>query len=257
MTAYNNNAIYFKNIASGSKGNSTFIWDAHDLIVIDFGITMKKFKEAISELTLGGLNKSIFISHEHADHVSGIRSVKKVDGADVYTRPATAEAANIKAYEIDNEVVIGNFEILAFDVPHDAADPVAFTVKWKDLKISVVSDLGTVTENVISNIRDSDILAFESNHDVSMLKTGRYPASLKRRILSQHGHLSNEQSAEAISKAINESTEIVLTHLSQENNKPEIALNEVKSYLKNRDIKYKDVECADQYVGSSLKSLKT
>ncbi|WP_297027879.1 MBL fold metallo-hydrolase [Thermoplasma sp.] len=248
--------LFFKNIASGSKGNCTLIWDRTDLIVIDLGVTMKKFRDSIRSLGLEGREISLFISHEHSDHISGVPITSKYIDMDVYLRPALAGSFRRKTYEMDGSLVVGNFEVRAFEIPHDAADPIGFSVFWHDAKISVVSDLGKVTDRVIDGIRDSDILAFESNHDVEMLRTGSYPEILKRRILSDHGHLSNEQSAEAIAKVATEETRVILTHLSQENNRPEIALNEVRSYLENRKIRYRSIETADQYAGSSLYSLE-
>ncbi|CAC12592.1 conserved hypothetical protein [Thermoplasma acidophilum] len=248
--------LFFKNIASGSKGNCTLIWDSTDLIVIDLGITMKKFRDSIKSLDLAGRSISLFISHEHSDHIGGVPTTSKYVDMDVYMRPALSGSFRRKTYEMDGSLVVGNFEIRAFEIPHDAADPVGFSVLWHNRKISVVSDLGKVTDRVIESIRNSDILAFESNHDVEMLRTGSYPEALKRRILSDHGHLSNEQSAEAISRVATDDMRIILTHLSQENNRPEIALNEVKSYLENRNVRYRSIETADQYTGSSLYTLE-
>ncbi len=245
-------SLFFKNIASGSKGNCTLIWDDRDLIVIDLGITMRKFMESFKALSLENREISLFISHEHSDHIGGVPITSKYVDMDIYARPAIAHSFRRKTYEMDGSLVVGNFEIRAFEIPHDAADPVGFSVHWHDRKISVVSDLGKVTDLVIDGVKDSDILAFESNHDVEMLKTGSYPEVLKRRILSDHGHLSNEQSAEAIAKVSTDRTRIILTHLSQENNTPETAIKEVKSYLDNRNVPYMSIETADQYRGSNL-----
>ncbi len=150
-------------------------------------------------------------------------------------------------------MVIGNFEVKAISVSHDAVDPVAFRVRYGRYRIGIVSDLGRVDRYLIDELRGGcDILAFESNHDVEMLRTGPYsPPPLKARILSDHGHLSNEQAAEAIARIVKPETHVVLTHLSQENNRPDIAYSTVSQYLANRDVRYASLECASQDRGGS------
>ncbi len=253
---HDNDTMYFKSIASGSKGNATLLWDSDTLLIFDFGISIKRLNENLGMLGIGEKMVSTFISHEHADHSSGIKSLIKKMNPDVYTRAATADALKIKSYEIQGGVTIGNFEVIDFSVPHDAADPVGFSVIWYGKKISIVSDLGTVTAGIIKEIKDSDILSFEANHDIEMLKHGRYPYPLKKRIMSDTGHLSNEQSAEAIGKVLHEDTEIILSHISQQNNTPEIACSYVQSYLDNRNLQYRSIECADQDRGSFIHSIK-
>lgn len=173
--------------------------------------------------------------------------------ADVYTRPRTAEAIGLDdAFPIRDTVVIGNFEVKAISVSHDAVDPVAFRVRYGRYRIGIVSDLGRVDRYLIDELRGGcDILAFESNHDVEMLRTGPYSPPLKARILSDHGHLSNEQAAEAIARIVKPETHVVLTHLSQENNRPDIAYSTVSQYLANRDVRYASLECASQDRGGS------
>ncbi len=206
---HDDQTMYFKNIASGSKGNSTLIWDSDTLLIFDFGISMKKLIENLELLGIKEKIVSVFISHEHTDHASGIKSIIKKMNPDVYTRYMTSTALNIKSYDIDGGITLGNFEVVDFPVSHDAVDPIGFSILWEGRKISIVSDLGTVSEEVINKIKDSDILSFEANHDVEMLKHGSYPFPLKKRILSDLGHLSNEQSASAIGSTSNEDTEII------------------------------------------------
>jgi Metal-dependent hydrolases of the beta-lactamase superfamily I len=122
-------------------------------------------------------------------------------------------------------------------------------------KNTVVSDLGFVSDELVAEARGSDILAFEANHDVDMLRTGKYPEYLQKRILGNRGHLSNEQSAEAISRISESNTRIILTHLSQENNTPDVAYGTVRSYLENRAVKFTSLECAYQESGSTLHTL--
>jgi phosphoribosyl 1,2-cyclic phosphodiesterase len=177
----------------------------------------------------------------------------KREPVDVYSAEETLEAMRLKnGYSIYGKIALGNFKITPVKISHDAVNPVAFVVSYGRYKISIVSDLGVVSQELISETKGSKIISFESNHDVEMLRSGRYPDQLKRRILSDHGHLSNEQAAEALSKIVDADTEIVLAHLSQENNTPDIALECTRSYLKNRNVGYRSLEFASQENGSSL-----
>lgn len=249
--------VNFNMVSSGSKGNSTLIWDQENLIMIDFGITLKRLRERLVVNRIEKMETSLFISHEHSDHSKGAAMLARNMPVSIYTREATAAALNLRdAYPIRNTAVLGNFEITAFSVSHDAVDPVAYTIRCGKAKISVVSDLGHLTDEVANHIRGSDILAIEANHDEDMLITGSYPEMLKRRILSNHGHLSNRQTAENISRLVNPDTKIILTHLSQENNRPEIAFNEVQSALSDEKTPYGYLECASQATGSSFFSLQ-
>ncbi len=243
--------LNFYMISSGSKGNSTIIWDEDDLIIIDCGITIKKFTEKTKEFNLDGIEKSIFISHEHSDHSKGVKPISKNINADIYSKGKTLERLKIDGYNINDESAIGNFNITPVSVNHDAVDPVVYIIKNRGIKISVVSDLGKVNDDLIDEMKGSNIIAMEANYDLDMLLNGKYPWNLKNRIRSDHGHLSNEQSAEAIYEVLNDNTSIILTHLSENNNNPDTALDTVKTYLKNRDKKYRSIECASQYYGST------
>ncbi len=246
----------FNMISSGSRGNSTVIWDQSDLIIIDFGITLKKFMSRVAELGINRDNISLFVSHEHSDHAKGIQYVRRLGMVDIYSRELTLDALRIRdGYNIASNTVIGNFRISAISVSHDAADPVGFVIRWGKRKITVVSDLGFVSDELVAEARGSDILAFEANHDVDMLRTGKYPEYLQKRILGNRGHLSNEQSAEAISRISESNTRIILTHLSQENNTPDVAYGTVRSYLENRAVKFASLECAYQESGSTLHTI--
>ena len=245
-------AVNFNMVSSGSRGNCSLVWDDETLLVFDFGITMKRFRERLELLGINHREYSLFISHEHSDHSKGIGMVKKYHSFDLYSREATLDALRFRdGYSIKDSVAIGNFHVKAISVSHDAADPVGYVVQSGNSRISIVSDLGKVSDELIRETRDSDILAFEANHDVEMLKYGRYPEMLKRRILSNHGHLSNEQSAEAISSIAGTGTRIVLTHLSQENNTPDTAYSAIRDHLENRSVQYASLECATQDKGSS------
>ncbi|MCL4340469.1 MAG: MBL fold metallo-hydrolase [Candidatus Thermoplasmatota archaeon] len=250
-------SIFFKMISSGSKGNCTLIWDSSDLLIIDFGISAKRFLDSTSSFNIPRQSQSLFISHEHRDHCQGTRSLTKKIPVDIYSRKGTIRAMGLdSAYTIGESTTVGNFSVKSIDVSHDATEPVGYVIQNGERKISVISDLGKVSSNLIDATKGSDILAFEANHDTEMLKSGNYPYYLKKRILGESGHLSNEQSAEAISMITSPETHIFLTHISQENNRPEIALNTVKSFLDNRNISYGSILCSYQDTGTPLLELR-
>lgn len=244
--------VNFNMISSGSRGNSTLVWDDENLLIIDFGITLKRLRERMAMHRIQPMDTSVFISHEHSDHSKGVKMLARNMPISVYTRELTASRLGIRdAYALRSTAVLGNFEVTAFSVSHDAVDPVAYTVRSGKRKISVISDLGHMTEDVAQHIRNSDVLAIEANHDENMLRTGSYPDVLKRRILSSHGHLSNRQTAEHIASLVKSDTRIILTHLSQENNTPELAYNEIYTALSKAGVEYGHLECASQDSGST------
>lgn len=245
--------LNFNMISSGSKGNCSLVWDDETLLVFDFGITMKRFRERKKLLGINHREYSMFISHEHSDHSKGVPMIRKYDRFDLYSREATLDAMRQRdGFSIGESVAIGNFLVRAISVSHDAADPVGYVVTSGKSRVSIVSDLGKVSDELLNEARNSNILAFEANHDVEMLRNGPYPEMLKRRILSNHGHLSNEQSADALGRITGPQTNIILTHLSQHNNTPDSAYETIRNGLENREVKYASLECATQESGSSV-----
>lgn len=248
--------LSFAVLSSGSKGNCTLIWDEHDTVVIDFGISYRRFRQSTIPFRLENNPISLFVSHEHSDHSAGIKTLRNRASADIYSRRGTIDALSIRdGYDIGRSCVVGDFEITAIDISHDASEPVAYVIRHSGSKITVASDMGVVGGDLISEAAGSDILAFESNHDVELLKTGSYPEYLKRRILSDVGHLSNFQSSEAIGRMASDRTRIILTHLSEENNTPDTAYDSVTNYLGNRGIPYRSAECAEQWKVTSFYTL--
>lgn len=245
--------LNFNMVSSGSKGNCSLVWDDETLLVFDFGITMKRFRERKKLLGIDHREYSMFISHEHSDHSKGVPMIGKYDRFDLYSREATLDVMGQRdGFSIGDSVAIGNFLVKTISVSHDAADPVGYVVTSGKSRVSIVSDLGKVSDELLNETRNSDILAFEANHDVEMVRNGPYPEMLKRRILSNHGHLSNEQSADALVKISGPQTNIILTHLSQHNNTRETAYETIRSSLENRQITYGSLECATQESGSSV-----
>ncbi len=251
-------SLYFNMIASGSRGNCSILYNETEAAVIDCGISYKRFLERYSSLTSDKAQMSLLISHEHSDHSSGISLLKKRTGIDIYSRRGTLRALGLEmAYPIADEVAIGGMLFHPVDVSHDATEPVAFVVSSGKAKISVISDLGFVNQDLIESASGSDILAIEANHDIDMLRNGTYSGNLKARIESNHGHLSNFQCADAIARMCKPATRIVLTHLSQQNNTEEKALESVTEYLKQNRIQFRSIECATQEKGSSIFSIDT
>jgi phosphoribosyl 1,2-cyclic phosphodiesterase len=245
--------LYFGMVASGSRGNCSFLANGTTLAIVDFGISYRRFQQRIEQLGSNFDSINLFVSHEHSDHSSGIPVAIRKTKLDIYSRELTLSSLGLTdAFPIHDHATIDDLSVTAVDVSHDAADPVAYIFRTGKIKISVISDLGRVDERLIEAAKGSDIIAMEANHDVEMLRKGSYSPGLKARIEGSYGHLSNVQSAEALSEICNENTRIILTHLSQENNTQKTAMSTVKRILEWNSVKYRSIECASQMDGSSL-----
>jgi phosphoribosyl 1,2-cyclic phosphodiesterase len=219
-------------LGSGSRGNSAWIATERTRLLVDAGLSKR---ETFARLTALGEKpetcNAIIISHEHADHVCGIRKLAIDLRCPVYlnegTRTAIEWSPRITAFETvvaGEKFVVGDIEVSPFSIPHDATDPVAFTFAAEGLKVAVVTDLGYIPEHVKQHLRGCQLLVFESNHDIEMLRVGPYPWFVKQRVMSRHGHLSNDMTAEFLAEAYDGSAQVlVLAHLSESNNHPEIA----------------------------------
>ncbi len=219
-------------LGSGSKGNSTLVSTEKTRILIDAGLNRRETfarLSAVGERTDGF--DAILISHEHADHVNGLRLLGIEWKAPIHiTRPTyntISWDAKLSAFEFFTpgvQFAIGDIEITPFSIPHDAIDPVAFTLESQGIKIGLVTDLGYVHEVVKQRVKGCHCLIFESNHDLDMLKVGPYPWHVKQRVMSRHGHLSNMATAGFLTEDFDgEAQVLVLAHLSETNNHPEIA----------------------------------
>ena len=225
----------FCSLFSSSSGNSTYIGTANNGILVDAGVSAKQ--QLISCVNSGidiDSIRAIFITHEHTDHVKGLKVLAKKLKVPIFATEETLVAMCEKDMVDENNELrvidergaeICGMEIMPFTTPHDSAHSVGYTINMPDeRKISVCTDLGTVTDRVFKAISGSDLILLESNHDVDMLKSGPYPYSLKQRILSTYGHLPNEMCAETAVKLLKTgTTRFVLGHLSKENNTPEKA----------------------------------
>ena len=225
----------FCSLFSSSSGNSTFIGSAKTGILIDAGVSTKRIKEAliareIDPSALGG----IFITHEHIDHIKGMRILASTYNIPVFAPVGTLEYLEENGhltskfpYEVVDEkgVEIGDIFVRAFSTPHDSQGSCGYQISFSDgQKAAVATDTGCITDTMRENITGCSLVMLESNHDVGMLQNGPYPYYLKRRILSDKGHLSNEVCAEFVKELVSKGTSrVFLGHLSDENNFPELA----------------------------------
>jgi phosphoribosyl 1,2-cyclic phosphodiesterase len=221
-------------LGSGSSGNATLVRSKRTAILIDAGFSLRqiKLRMAGAKFDPGDLD-AVIVSHEHIDHVCGLRVLCKRHRLPVYTSEATSLAGRfeeqgiekVEAVRAGEEFKVGDIEIKPFSVPHDAADPLGFIVRGNGVVLGHVTDLGYAPELTAFHLQDCNILVLESNHDPEMLINGPYPWPLKQRILSRTGHLSNNDSADLVGRVISsELAAVFLAHLSQQNNTPELAL---------------------------------
>ena len=233
--------IKFCNLFSGSTGNCTYIASENTKILIDAGVSCSRISKALAELdtSLDEID-AILITHEHSDHTKGLSVITKKHHIPIYTSPKTWQMMDNLQIEDSCKLIftpnedfeIGNFKIFPFSIPHDAIDPCGFSVFGEDKKITVATDIGHLTKEIVSYMEESNILLLESNYDTETLKCGSYPYSLKKRILGEKGHLSNDLASKAVcylcQKGVNN---IILGHLSKENNFPELAYQTVINEL--------------------------
>lgn len=225
----------FCSLFSSSSGNSTYVGSSHGGILIDVGVSAKKTADALKNIGVDpDTVAAIFITHEHSDHINGVRVFAERHGIKVYSSAGTLtgmeEAGTItpkvRADVIPQEgIEAGGMFIRPFRTPHDSRESTGYTIVTPDSKrIAIATDIGKVTDTVMDAIFGCDLVLLESNHDVGMLRNGPYPYFLKERILSDYGHLSNESCADTAVRLMESgTTRFVLGHLSKENNIPALA----------------------------------
>lgn len=229
-------------IASGSSGNCIYVADENTNILIDAGISKKRIVEGLASIGVDVDSiDGILVTHEHSDHICGLGVMSRAYDIPIYGTEETLKAVdehkatgaiNNELYRPilpDNEFCINTLTIKPFSTPHDAVNPVCYTIESEDKKVSVATDLGEYNDYIISNLENSDVVLLEANYDKNMLQVGPYPYSLKQRILGNRGHLSNENSGQLLRTILSDKLKyIILGHLSKENNYPELAYQAVK-----------------------------
>ena len=238
------------NLSSGSKANSTFIGFSDTKILIDAGLPEKKLCEHLEQINENIKNiNAIFVTHEHIDHIRAIKMLAKKYDMDFYFHEDVINSGKIadikfkegKVHGFTNNIInIGDIQVSPFETSHDAVRPVGFVVNvyGSKSKAGFVTDLGIVDDVVKQSLKSSKIVFIESNYDEKMLFEGSYPYILKRRIASEKGHLSNEQSLELARFLYDNGTKcFVLSHISENNNTYELALANFVDYFESNNIK--------------------
>jgi phosphoribosyl 1,2-cyclic phosphodiesterase len=218
-------------LASGSSGNSTLIATDRTRLLVDAGLSRRELCRRLSEAGQPPERiDAVIVSHEHSDHVAGLPVLARSLDIPVYVTRLTAPSLNWNGYEPKLEsfqagtrITIGDIEIDTFTIPHDAIDPIGFRFRAAGVTVGLVTDLGYIPESIKFHLRGADILILESNHDTEMLKVGPYPWSVKQRVMGRKGHLSNEVVCDYIRTELDTTiSTLVLGHLSEHNNHPEI-----------------------------------
>jgi phosphoribosyl 1,2-cyclic phosphodiesterase len=216
----------FASIGSGSKGNATLVAAGETLVMIDCGFSQRETLRRLARLGVEpGQLDAILVTHEHSDHSSGVAGFSRKHRIPVYLTHGTASTGRVdgcfeaRLFNCEDRFSIGCLDITAVAVPHDAVEPCQFRLSSGNKHLGVLTDLGSITPHVVDNYRACDGLLIEFNHDLPMLQAGDYPASLKRRVGGNWGHLNNEQAA-ALLQQIDHAglRHVVVAHISENNN---------------------------------------
>lgn len=235
-------------LGSGSRGNATFIKSDQIRLLLDAGMSRRELAKRLESIgeDPDGID-AVLITHEHGDHACGLKTLLKELPVEAFLTRGSIEALGAAEFECNGSKItpldpgiafaLGDLDILPFRVPHDAAEPVAFSVTCGGVKITQLTDVGYIADHLQERLRESQVLILESNHDLEMLRVGPYPWNLKQRLMSRYGHLSNT----AVSRFIREQYDgraehVLLAHLSSKNNHPEIARQEAGRALRDRGL---------------------
>lgn len=247
-------------LASGSKGNCTYLRYGDTSILIDQGLSLKELRVRANYRGIDlSQTDALFVTHEHSDHVKGVGAFARAYDTPVYIPAACmgnfkTEDGDERYFvpnEYDGEVAVKGLSIKPFRVPHDAHYTVGYRISTGKEDVAIATDLGFVSDGTLAKLSGCKAVVLESNHDPLMLEGGRYPRMLKARIAGKNGHLSNDACAETVAAlAYNGTEKIVLAHLSEENNTPELAFEASRELLAKRGIKEGDdvlLFVADQF----------
>lgn len=238
-------------LASGSRGNCAMVASSTTRILVDAGISCRETMKRLPALGESPTQLSaILITHEHSDHILGLQRLATKLNVPVFLTEGTQHAwtrtlrdeegklpslPKVERFASGHSFQIGDIAVTPFTIPHDAADPVGFTFRVDGVKVGLATDLGYMPVSVRDHLRGCDVLVIESNHDVEMLRGGPYPWSVKQRVMSRVGHLSNDALAEFFTSDYDgEAAYVILAHLSEQNNHPEVARAAAEHALRGR-----------------------
>ncbi|MDO5027833.1 MAG: MBL fold metallo-hydrolase [Bacillota bacterium] len=264
--------IKFCSLASGSSGNCQYIESDHGKILIDAGLSGKAIINLLKSIGVRPEDlDAIFVTHEHRDHIHGVGILSRKLDLPIYANGQTWQAMkdslgklemkNVKEFSIDQPFYFKDIFIRPVPTFHDAANPNGYTLADEKSKISLITDTGWVGQEIIDAIKDSDLYFLESNHDVDMLKAGPYSWPLKQRVLSTRGHLSNDNCSQVAREILKGQGEaLVLSHLSIENNTRDLAFNNMKKTIEEKNLIIDpgvvDLEIAPRSQASKFYNLK-
>ena len=241
--------LKYCSIGSGSSGNCHYVGYKDTNILVDAGLSGKRITTGLNDIEVDiDKVKGIFITHEHSDHIKGAGIISRKFDIPIFANIKTwcsmkdkigdIKDSNMKVFENDKTYSLGDLIIRPFSIPHDSEDAVGYNFyAGTNDKISIDTDIGKITDNIRKHLYKSRLVVLESNYDPNMLMMGSYPYALKRRVMSEEGHLSNEDAAKFCIELVKEGTErILLAHLSKENNFPELAYETSKGILAQNNI---------------------
>ncbi|MDO4181849.1 MAG: MBL fold metallo-hydrolase [Bacteroidales bacterium] len=242
--------IRFISLASGSSGNCYFLGTQTYGILIDAGIGIRTIKKSLKEFGIGlEMIRAVLVTHDHADHIKSVGNLGEKCGIPVYSTQEIHVGINksycmteklstcVRYLQKEESIVIHDFTITAFEVPHDGTDNVGYCIQADGKTFSFLTDLGHITPTAGEYIRKANYLIVEANYDEEMLKMGPYPKYLKERIAGPNGHMSNRETAQFLAENFSESLKYIwLCHLSKDNNHPELAYKTVEMALKEKGI---------------------
>lgn len=235
--------LNFCSLYSGSSGNCLYIESENTKLLIDAGVSLKKIETGLEDLNIDPSSlDGILVTHEHSDHIQSLGNLSKKYNLPVFANSETFDAMpkqtekisseNIHNFKTTEKFSIKDIEISPFTIPHDAANPCGFNITNKSDKISIATDIGHITNEILKQLEDSKFILLESNYDTEVLKCSKYPYMLKKRIAGPNGHLSNDDASKVIKYLLQGNLKAaMLGHISKESNFPELAYQTVVDEL--------------------------
>lgn len=247
--------LRFSPLFSGSSGNATYVGCDDANLLVDAGLSGSRVTQELHRIGIDPYTlDAILVTHEHSDHIKGIGILSRKYDLPVYATEGTwremfgkigaVAEKNVRIFEPEQDFFIGSIDVTPFSTPHDAAQPVGYTFETGGAKLAIATDLGCIRESWLRHLIGADAVILESNFDPGMLQTGPYPYDLKKRIMGRHGHLSNDDAGEVAAELVRNGTkQVILGHLSKENNYPELALQCTELALRQAGyLPYEDVQ---------------